>query len=579
VTPSVLTVQGVGTTATFQASLTRNACFAAASVQVTVAGAPAGVTISPDPALLNAPGYAPVTLTVQVAASVPVGTYPLTISFTPSAGAVRTLPMTLTVTPAPDFTLTVSPANLQVVAGDSVTATAAISPLNGFTGIAAVTVLPVTGLTVQPSQFQVPAGSSQVVTIQTTTATAPGSRVLHFAASAPGVPGEKAASLVVQVLPPPPVITGVAPPALATGTSGVVVRLAGREFRPGAVITSAAPGLVVTRSQVISSTLAEATLTCSGDVAPGAYDLRLTNVDGTSTAQGGTVLVYPASSLAAPLGVTAAAVVFPRPYTVVAADTPIFPRALLATTGSGMVVGSWLLDGIPFDQFAVPVAGGMPAPVEAKVPIPVTWSGEHRLELVIERPQHLAVEPVVVVMALDSRSGLTLLGPGDGEVVRTGDSPVFRWSLVPGASGFELEIHCQDQESPRRIRLSAAFWRATPRELAECGPGEHRWRVRAVFPGEVRGEPTTWRRLLVEPPGGIAGAGAPVGVTSAVLTTQAGTFRLTTVESDVDDAVTEPEPGRRDWEVSAQATSVATEEGGSVQSSTEHTGRRGRGHR
>lgn len=565
VTPAALTAQAGGAAATLQVSLTRNACFSAPSVHVAVTGAPAGVTVSPSPAVLEAPAYLAVSLGVLVAPAVPAGTYPLILTFTPASGAARTVPVALTVTPAPDFSLGVTPASLTVVAGNSANVVVSILPLNGFAGVAAVAAGPSPGFTVNPGQFQVAAGGAQSVAIGTTAATSPGSRVLQFTATAPGVPGEKVASLVVQVVPPPPVITGVAPPALATGTSSTAVRLAGREFRPGAVITSSSPGLVVIASRVISATLAEATVTCRGDLTPGAYELRLTNVDGTTTAEGGTVLVYPASSLAAPLGVTAAAVVFPRPYTVVAADTPIFPRALLATTGSGTVVGSWLLDGIPFDQFAVPVAGGMPAPVEARVPLPVSWSGEHRLELVIERPQHVAVEPVVVLMALDSRSGLTLLGPGDGEVIQEDDTPVFRWSLVPGASGYELEIHCRDRDAPRLIRLSAASWRAAPRELSGCGSGEHRWRVRAVFPGEVRGEPTPWRLLLVEPPGGAAGISGPGGWTYAVLTTQDEVFRLASQESAADDAVAEAEPARRDWEVSAQATSIATEEGGSVQ--------------
>ena len=123
------------------------------------------------------------------------------------------------------------------------------------------------------------------------------------------------------------------------------------------------------------------------------------------------LLVYPRGSIAAPLGVTTAAIIFPAEGTLVAPTQKVFPRGLLSTTGTGTLIGVWKFDGVPFDRFTVNVGGGYPAEVRTHLPLPISYSGGHKLELQIEYPQFAVAPALHVVMAAASVSRLTLLAP------------------------------------------------------------------------------------------------------------------------------------------------------------------------
>jgi hypothetical protein len=326
----------------------------------------------------------------------------------------------------------------------------------------------------------------------------PTTALLAFSGTATGIVGPRTASLPLTITVPTPQIDAISPPAVATGTVSSTLRVAGRDFHSGAVASSPTPGLIVERTSVISATLAEVLVSIPAQSRPGPYILLMTNPGGAPSNQGAVLLVYPAASLGAPLGVTAAAVVFPRPFTVISPKEPVFPRGLLATTGLGAIVGTWRFDGVPFDAFTVSVAGGLPVEVKANVPIPVSFAGEHTLELAIEQPQALVSEPITVILAPESHTGLKIHAPAEGAIVGA-RAPTFRWSLLPGASGYEVEIDPANAPLPILIRLSDSQWRPSSDDLAGLGPGEHRFRVRAVFPGEVRGEPTGWRTFVIPP--------------------------------------------------------------------------------
>ena len=503
--PQALTVQAGGTPVTLEAGITPETCFGAREVRVDTSGAPAGLGIAPTSAVLAAPAYAPATFTVRPEATLPAGSYPVTFSFTAPGAPVRELRAVITVTGAPGFTLTVTPPSPTVEAGGNTTLLFRVDPLRGFTGLVELRVRPAGGVSVEPPVLSVPAGTSRQVTLHARPGTTPGPLTLTVEASAPGVPGVRQITIPVRVVPAPPSIVSVTPPMLSPGTRDSVVRLTGENFRPGAVAGSPSADLLFTRTTVLSESLAEVVVTVAPGAAPGPRRVDLTNPDGTTSRDGGLLLVARSGSIGAPLGVTVAAVVFPREDTLITPGRPVLPRGLLATTGLGTVVGSWRLDGIPFERFTVAASAGMPVKVEATTPIPAIALGRHTLELVVEEPRSLVSAPVEVVVSLESFSGLEILAPGNGTVFGP-EPPLFRWSLVPGASGYEVEIPRGSGSPPFTRRLPESEWRPTGHEVEELGPGVHRLRVRPVFPGEVRGEPSAWLEFTIP---GRKDAGAP----------------------------------------------------------------------
>ncbi|MGH7543996.1 MAG: hypothetical protein ACREK7_08640, partial [Gemmatimonadota bacterium] len=229
---------------------------------------------------------------------------------------------------------------------------------------------------------------------------------------------------------------------------------------------------------------------------------------------GAMLLVYPAGALSAPLAVTAAAIVAPRPWQILEPGQALHAQALLATSGMGTVIGTWLLDGVPFDRFTRVVASGYPVEVRATTPIPISFTGEHRLELVIESPQSLPPGEVPFFQAVESRTALRVLEPDSGAMMDP-EAPTFRWTLVPGASGYEIEIEdAVDAASDAapwtavRRRVTDTDWRPEAPLLEMLGAGRKRFRVRAVYPGEVLGEPSPWV-LFALPGDGDASEAAP----------------------------------------------------------------------
>jgi len=470
VAPSSLTVQAGGAPASFQAMVGPNACFAAPGVEIRVTGQPTGLSVSPTPTSVKGPGFPPATLTVNALPTTAPGTYSLTVTFDPGSGATKTASLIVVVTPPPDFALTVVPPVLLLQAGAQVQATVTSTAINGFAGTVNVTASAAAPLAVEPATFTLPSSGSQMVTIRAPESAPASGTTVRFDGTATGVVGTRSAALALTVTPAPPRITAVTPPALAAGASDAVLRLSGVYFRPGARVVSASPSLVVGRTTFVSERTVDVVVSVQAEASPGSYRLDLVNTDGSSTATGVPVLVYPVSSLAAPLGVNVAAIVHPLPFTLIAEGDTILPRGLLATSGVGTVVGSWQLDGFPFDRFTVQASGGMPVEVAAHAPIPITYIGEHRLELVVEQPRSLVSAPITVIQAAESRTRLRLLEPGPDGPRRLPDE--VRWSLVPGASGFLLEFATSDGDIVMRRRLSESSWRPSAESHSLAGGGD-----------------------------------------------------------------------------------------------------------
>src|SRR5439155_931386 len=99
------------------------------AVTLSLSSAPTRVTGSFSP---SAPTGTSVTLTVSVAAAVAPGVYNLTVDGTGTPGN-RSTPLTLTVSAAPDYTLSLAPAALTIIQGTTGTTTVTIARTN-FTG-------------------------------------------------------------------------------------------------------------------------------------------------------------------------------------------------------------------------------------------------------------------------------------------------------------------------------------------------------------------------------------------------------------------------------------------------------------
>lgn len=477
----------------FQISVT-NAVPTTGPAALAVSGLPPGASTRPSPVsvLLSRSGTGSGSFRVSTSPLTPPGEYLVSLSG-PAGLGIGSTTLRLTVL-APGVSL--APASLVLTAG------AASPPLTlRVSNVAAAEVaftasLPpalVGHVSLEPHPVRVPiepsarAGSA-TFRLLSARRTPPGTHVVTLRDAVYGL----AASLTL-VVQPALEIRSVAPAALATESLDVALRLSGEGFEPGARLVADDPTLVFGAVQVLSEGLALASVSVRSDAAPGPHEVRLVNPDGTAAST--RLTIVPADALAAPFAVRTVAIVSPSPGSLLGADEALRPRGVLAVSGTGLVVGTWQLDGVPFERFTVSARGGLPVSVEAAMPIPRTAPGEHRLQLAIETPQRLASEPVPLVQVLRRESRLRLLSPRDGAVLA---APPFalRWSAVPGIEGYEVEI------DPGGGRLPLQLTTAVPQLEPPAGalrPGVHRWRVRPLLPGGVRGEPTPARRIAVLP--------------------------------------------------------------------------------
>src|SRR5207244_2996152 len=133
-------------------------------------------------------------------------------------------------------------------------------------------------------------------------------------------------------------------------------------------------------------------------------------------------------------------------------------------------------------------SAGLPLEIRSNVPLPPALIGEHRLTFVIESPRVVAAPAVSINAAATDVTRLAIVSPLDGDVVDA--HPRIRWSLVPGASGYELDV--SNGAGHTRVRTTQTSW-----GLDNLPRGRTRVRVRAIFAGDVRGEPTAWSTLTV----------------------------------------------------------------------------------
>jgi hypothetical protein len=152
--PSSLTLQQ-GSSGTTQLTITPQGGFTG-TVSLSLLNAPPGVTLSPTSVNVPGPNLVTQTLTLSVASGVPTGSYGLQL-IAISGSFVKTANLSLTVTPGPDFTLSLNPSSLTLQQGSSGTTQLTITPQGGFTGTVFLSLAGAPpGVTLSPTSVNVP---------------------------------------------------------------------------------------------------------------------------------------------------------------------------------------------------------------------------------------------------------------------------------------------------------------------------------------------------------------------------------------------------------------------------------------
>jgi hypothetical protein len=494
-------------------------------VTVIASSSRSDVTVTPTTMTVN-PG-SPQTFTIAATPGASGGS--ASISFTGTAAAVTgsrvatVIANILTPTPQPDFSLSVTANPPQVFVGGTVQFTFNVTPINGFTAAVHVVPQPIADVVFSPASIDVRPGSPMTMTAtvgfnaigalaRRTAATA-----LNFVfnASSGSIVHNGAAQTMVTVLPAPsnaPTITSITPPSLLRGGPRVTLRVAGTNFVAGAVVVpNVGSAITVIQTNVLTPQLADVTLS----VDPNAdlrrpYSLKLRNPN-LAESQPAVVFVYGQDSLAAPLGVRAAAILTPVEGSFVANNQAVYPRGLVASTGSGTLHGEWRYDGAAYERFDVQAQGGLPIEVRGKQQIPAGAWGEHTLSLAIAaRLEDLApnavgatVSPTITVIAtVDALTNLSIYEPADRAIIGR-DIPSFRWTMVTGVTGYRLYLGTPQKPALHVVRIPDATGQWTPvkADLVRLGigAGVYVWRVAPMFPGDVEGQPSEPRSIIILP--------------------------------------------------------------------------------
>src|SRR5207253_2529508 len=274
--PAALTI-GQGATGTATVTITRTNF--TEPVTLSLGTAPAGVTGSFSPA---APTGTSSTLTVSVGAAVAPGVYNLTVDGAGTPGN-RSTPLTLTVSAAPDYTLSLAPAAFTIAPGANAPTTVTITRTN-FTGAVTLSLGNAPAGVTGSFNPAAPTGTSSTLTVSVGAAVAPG--VYNLTVDGTGTPGNRSTPLTLTVSAAPEYTLSLSPAALtigqgATGTSAVTTP---RATLPGPVTLSlgTAPAGVTGSFNPAAPTGTSSTLTVSvgAAVAPGVYNLT---VDGTGS--------------------------------------------------------------------------------------------------------------------------------------------------------------------------------------------------------------------------------------------------------------------------------------------------------
>jgi subtilase family serine protease len=371
-----------GITANYTVTLTALNGFAN-SVTFSISSLPAGAAATFTPASLTGSGTS--ALAISTTASTPIGNYPLTITGTDGV-LNHTASITLVVT-APDFSLTATPAQQTVVAGNTANYTATVGALNGYTGTVS---LSVSGLPAGASPVFTPASitnsGSSALAIATTLGTTPiGSYPLVITATDGVLSHTASVTLIVSSD-----FTLSATPASQTVTAGIN---AGYQINMGSVAgfnglvnlsVSVSPAVTggpvasVNPTSLTGSGLAALSVTTANTTPAGTYTLTITGTSGSLVHSTSVTLVVTA------LGTGDFSITSPNTFTVKRGKSGSLPVTITGETGfSGTVNLS---------------VTGLPSLVTGSFsPTSVTGSGTSSLTLTVNNQQRQGTFQLTIV--------------------------------------------------------------------------------------------------------------------------------------------------------------------------------------
>jgi hypothetical protein len=283
-------VQGASNTVT--ATITRGGGLTA-NVDLSIEGAPTGVTASFNPASLSS-SVTSSTLTITAAAGAAAGTTSLTVraKSTGVSDQTATLALTVTAASAGGFTLSASPASGTLVQGTAGVVTINVARTAPFTGAVALTVSGApTGVTTVLSPTSVTGTTSTLSTSVSATA-APGTYNLVVAGTAAGVANQSTTVILVVSAAATGGFSLAASPvgaSIVQGTSGTstitVTRTAPFTGAVALAVSGAPTGVTATLNPAsVTGTTSTLTIAAAATTAPGTYSLTIT---GTGTGVSG----------------------------------------------------------------------------------------------------------------------------------------------------------------------------------------------------------------------------------------------------------------------------------------------------
>ncbi len=169
------------------------------AISLSASGMPSGTTVSFNPQTIPAPGAGSSAMTINVGASTPVGTYPITVTGN-GGGIQQNTTVTLSVVAQPSFTISASPASLSVAQGNQGNSTITTSVSGGFNDDISLSAsgMP-SGTTVgfSPQTIPAPGAGSSTMTITVGASTSTGTYPITVTGNSEGIQQNTTVTLTV----------------------------------------------------------------------------------------------------------------------------------------------------------------------------------------------------------------------------------------------------------------------------------------------------------------------------------------------------------------------------------------------
>jgi hypothetical protein len=171
------------------------------AISLSATGVPSGTSVSFNPQIIPAPGVGTSSLTITVGSSTPPGTYPITITGT-GGGVQQNTILNLSVTQAPSFGLSASPASVTVQQGNqgSSTVTTAVSGgFNNAISLSATGMPSGTSVSFNPQTIPAPGAGTSSMTITVGSNTPAGTYPITVTGTGGGIQQNTIVTLTVTV--------------------------------------------------------------------------------------------------------------------------------------------------------------------------------------------------------------------------------------------------------------------------------------------------------------------------------------------------------------------------------------------